>query len=376
MNRKDVNKFLRFIPVSSAIIGPPRNSCDLFEFLRKNPNSGKVIFYEKNEEIKIKPPTFFSWEGKDFVQQIFLAKLKNARIWGRNGSVIGEGDFFIEDLSREFNKGLGIDHSIFYTLKQVKCRALEGEVAIIGTAGANIYYHWMIDILPRLGIITKIRPLDTISYFITEFTGLPFQSETLKRVGIPFNKIIPSNNNWNFHRKAKSIVVPSLAGPLDQPLLFQINFLRELYKDCLNIEAPFRKIYISRSKTARRMIVNEKEVIDFLARYDFEFICCEEMTIASQAKLFSESSLIICSHGSALTNLVFCQRRIKVLDIFNESHINPCFWFISAALDLDYHYISGKSVPIDENPKNDNTVLDVDDLKLELKKIGLTEKSL
>jgi hypothetical protein len=131
--------------------------------------------------IGINLPVFFSGHNVIPSHPVFLANLKNARVWGRNGAVVSSSDHFLEDVSREFNKGLHLDHSIFYTLKQVRISTYNVKTAVVGTAGANVYYHWMMDILPRLGLITEIYPMEQINYFVTEFTHLSFQKETLKK---------------------------------------------------------------------------------------------------------------------------------------------------------------------------------------------------
>jgi capsular polysaccharide biosynthesis protein len=376
VNRKDINVIIkRLLPVSSSVIGAPRNVANMNEYLETKPGRGTIYFYDDFDFSTqlVVLPDFFQSHNLVFKHSSFTAKLNSSRVWGRNGTVIGSGDYFIRDVSREFNKGLNIEHSIYYTVKQVKSKLFKGNIAVIGTAGANIYYHWMLDILPRLALISKIIPLDSVDYFITEFTQLPFQTETLDKVGIPVHKIIPSNENWNFHIKAETLLVPSLVGPLDQPDPFQVNFLKTLFKDCISSKPPFRRLYISRKKVGRREIVNEDELIDCLSKLNFQIIYCEEMKVADQVRLFSEAAVIISSHGSALTNLVFCKQGTIVLDIFNESHINPCFWFISRIVDLDYHYMSGSSKSIDNNPKNDNTMVDIREFKKMLRKIGLPE---
>jgi len=362
MNRKDINKLINlFFPLSSEFIGSPRKKSTVSESLKVNIGSGQLE-YEYNIDTSsffIDFPSFFSSHTLIPTHNLFLASLKNARIWGRNGAVVDARDHFLENVSREFNNGLQIDHSIFYTLKQIRYSTCELKTAVIGTAGANTYYHWMMDILPRLGLIAAVYTLNEISFFVTEFSRLPFQVETLQKIGIPINKIIASNDNWNFHIKCNDLIVPSMVSPVDHVNTFQVDFLRSLYRDCIRAQSPEKCIYISRSKAGSRVIVNESELLKTLSKHGFEIVYCEDLTIEEQVHLFSSSSFIVCSHGSALANLVFCNPKTIVIDIFNEKHINPCFWFISRINKLNYHYFLGKAVPIDENPKNDNTWIDV-----------------
>ena len=374
MNRKNINDIIKLaLPVSSAIIGAPRRAAKMVEYMKEN-TSGATIEYSKLEKEQINSPelpSFFKSHEVVFQQEGFIAELNDARVWGSNGAVVAAGDYFISDVSREFNKGLGIEHSIYYTIKQVKARRLRGRAAVIGTAGSTVYYHWMMDILPRLAMVSKMTSLDKVDFFITGFTQLPFQTETLSRLAIPLHKIIASNANWNSHVKADSLLVPSLAGPLDQPQATQVYFLRTLFKDCISTQPPFRRLYISRKKIGRRAIVNENELTAILSKHHFQVVDCEELSVAEQAVLFSEAAIILGSHGSAFTNLVFCTAATIVVDIFNPSHVNACFWFISQINQLEYYYLLGEAKPIDDNPKNDQTIVDLDELNRLLKKTGL-----
>ena len=365
------------MPVSSNFIGAPRRTTTMKEYAEKKPSFCKLqqipLSFLHRETIK--PPAFFDaaispW---DKVCLCYVACLNNSRVWGSNGAVIAAHDYFIWDVSREFNKGLNIEHSVFYNIKQFKATKLLGVTAVIGTAGSGIYYHWMIDILPRLALIKTIKQFKDIDYFVTGFTELPFQTETLAKLEIPKEKIIPSNSNGNFHVNAEVLLAPSFAGELDQPNELQVNFLRSLYEENISTEKSFRRLYISRKKTNRRAICNETELTRVLINKGFEIIYCEDLKVSEQVFLFSQAFIIICSHGSALTNLVFCAAGTIVVDIFNPSHVNACFWFISQINQLEYYYLLGEAKPIDDNPKNDQTIVDLDELNRLLKKTGLHE---
>jgi capsular polysaccharide biosynthesis protein len=377
MNRKFLNKFINALfPVKSEIIGSPRKRSTVRKYINENPRNGNLEFqyFPDVFSYAIDLPVFFKQHTLFPVHPVFTANLKNARVWGRNGAVLSAGDHFLEDISREFNKGMNIDHSIFYTLKQVNFTYYDLKLAVIGTAGANVYYHWMMDVLPRLGLISKKYSLEEISYFITEFTKLPFQVETLKKARVPVNKIIASNDNWNFHIKCKELIVPSLVSPIDQVSTFQIDYLRALYRDCIKKQVRGKRLYISRNKVGRRTIVNEPELLTFLSSYGFQVEYCEDLSVSQQVALFSSASCIVCSHGSALVNIAFCHPGTTVIDIFNEKHINPCFWFISKINNLYYGYFQGKAVPIDDNYKNDNTRIDITDFKKFFNELLISDK--
>lgn len=372
MNRRDINRVINTVfPVSSRIIGSPRNSLDMERYCKAFPGTTTFRNTDFPAEGSYVIPEFFAPRNIRHPYKLFIASVKKARVWGRNGAVIGDRDYFITDVSREFDEGKNVNHSVFYTIRQVKPEVLKGKSAVIGTAGAYVYFHWMLDVLPRLSLLAQEINLEDIDHFISEYNGFDFQKETLKRLNIPETKVVVSNENWNFHVIADTLYVPSLAGPIGQPNLFQITCLRNMYYDEMYRGEGFKKIYISRRLSGRRTITNENEIISHLEYLGFEILDCENLSVLEQVKVFSEASVVIGSHGSAFTNLVFCNKGTKVLDIFNESHTNPCFWIISKILELDYHLLQGESVPIDHNPKSDNTQVNLQFFLTTIKQMGI-----
>jgi capsular polysaccharide biosynthesis protein len=358
MNRKMINDILCALPVTSKRIGYPRRRLSMRDYADRFPTDAVVETIGTVSNRGDKLPALLAGfpVAKEF--SLFTARLNNARVWGRNGAVIAGHDCFIVDVSREFNQETGFEHSVFYTIRQQKPRRLEGRVAVIGTAGANVYYHWMLDIIPRLGLLQQQSPLSEFEHFVTDYEGLGFQKESLEAANIGEDRVLVSNNNWGFHLECATLFVPSLAGALGQPNLFQVSYLRSLFHNWIYAGKPYRKIYISRAGTGRRMIMNEAELLPLLKTNGFEVLNCEEMALADQVRSFSQAAVIVGSHGSAFTNLVFCQEGTSFFEIFNETHIQPCFWFISNLRSMRYYSMQGKSVAVDKNSKNDNTYID------------------
>lgn len=371
MNRKQINKVLNLFPLSSLYIGSPKYADTTKGHLKNKLQENIQYFKIEHTGYLDKIPSFYSKIKLVKEYQSYVATLQNARVWGRNGAVITSNDTFLEDVSYEFGGNNKKDHSIFFTNKQKKVIEYPGLGAVISHPGAYVYYHWMVDILPRIGLLNEFCNLEDIEFLVCDYSELSFQKESFELLGIKTEKIIRCNDNWNFHARFKQLVLPSLAGYHDQPNLFQINFLRKLFKDNVSDEVPFRKIYLSRKNTGRRHIVNESTIIDEIANYGFETIYCEDLNIAQQVKLFSESSIIIGPHGSAFTNIVFCKEQTIIIDIVNKSQINPCFWIISNLCSLKYYNIFGDSVAIDENYKNDNILIDAKAFKIFFEELNI-----
>jgi capsular polysaccharide biosynthesis protein len=48
---------------------------------------------------------------------------------------------------------------------------------------------------------------------------------------------------------------------------------------------------------------------------------------------------VVGVHGSALTNLIFCQRGTRVIELFSREYVNPCYLDLCNVAGLVHHSI-------------------------------------
>jgi len=76
-------------------------------------------------------------------------------------------------------------------------------LAFATSAGAHCYYHWMLEILPKLGILEREGILiDSIDHFLVRKITANWQLETLARFGIDESRIVEVENQhqWQSER--------------------------------------------------------------------------------------------------------------------------------------------------------------------------------
>lgn len=276
----------------------------------------------------------------------FVSDLINGRVWGHEGTVIDNQSQLFSEVSRHYNDK-DKELQIFKQRVSKNPAFYDATIAVIATAGGHVYYHWMLDIIPRIELLKKNGSFSTIDFFVVEYLELKFQKEILQKLGIPESKILPSNDPFNFHIQARKLLVPSLVSPNDAPSLEACLFIRSLFREDKSNLAPFRRLYIQRKKG--RTITNEKELSNFLSANGFEIVQSENMSVAQQAHLFSEAKFVVAPHGAGLTNLVFCEPETKVIDIFSPQWVNPCYWILSSHLQLQYAYLMGEGEEVPEH---------------------------
>ncbi|MEP6517071.1 tetratricopeptide repeat protein [Microcoleus vaginatus] len=350
--------------------------------------------------------------------ETFVTSLPNGRAWvvpQKNSwmicnaiAIIDSGDRLLPKLSREYPgelPGCENQHSTqhrFLNLKPEELPPLEkidGTVAVLAGLSGNVYFHWMVDILPRIEVLQRWGiNLEEIDWFLVNSCQQPFQRETLKALGIPEYKIIESDRHP--YIQAKQLIVPSFPGYLGWLSPQALEFLRRVFlnkqfqklcsanicvaKDTQVSERDVRKyiyperIYISRSQSSYRRVINEEQVIQFLSGFGFVSVLLESMTLEEQIALFSRAKAIVAPHGSGLTNIIFCGAGTKVIELVSPNYIRQYYWAISQQLNLPHYYVIGESFncyPIRQlmyqNPLTEDILVNLKSLKKMLEETNL-----
>ncbi len=353
-------KGVNAIGISSKYIGSPKAMLTTKAWVERHGAQYEAEFIDLFPASKIeeKPPAtlegqvhkIYKHEYGHEAPAGFVAKIPAARVWGRSGTVVAPNDILLTDVSREFGAYGGImgkAHSINKQLSLHKCTRLLGTIAVLGTAGTYNYHHWLYDTLCRVHLLKLAGAFDSIDYFIIDFTGISFQKESLQRVGIPINKIICANDSWRFHVEAETLIIPSLPSKLGRVGVWPVQFLRDTFLQESTNEAV--RLYISRRKATSRKLVNEQEIINFLASQGFVEFFPEDHSIIETAAYFSKADYIVGVHGSGFANLAFISKNTKVLDIVAPLHLDPYYWMLSNRNESQYGYLFGKGERAEEH---------------------------
>ena len=75
------------------------------------------------------------------------------------------------------------------------------------------------------------------------------------------------------------------------------------------------KIYVSRQNSNSRNLINEDDIIEYLKTKNFRIIDTNNMDIQEQIKIFSSAGVVIGPTSSSLTNLIFCPKDTKVIEL-------------------------------------------------------------
>ena len=334
-----------------------------------------VCIVSHTEFQKLSPPNsnigFLPWKFSVYesrmINESFVAVFKNARVVSPKGLIVTAEKVLISNLSRSF----GVPRILNYSSKKIfKDKRMSGKnVAVLTTDGSDTYYHWIFDILPRIYLLQQAGTFDEIDMFVLPELKYEFQKSSLAYFKIPQIKIVQISEYESI--LAENLIVPSLPSELGTVNKWALNFIRNSFLDLSKSIKPFRHIYISRKNSTSRKLLNENEIAEFLSGLGFDIIESENMPFEKQVILFSEAAVVISPHGSGLSNVVFCKKNTKVIDLFYGDFLVPCFWVIASQLELEYYYATSKDIKQDFKPYwesvGSNDYFPIDKLKKILK---------
>lgn len=275
----------------------------------------------------------------------FVTQIHQGRFW-QDSAVITDDNKLLADVSPVFKidpRRTPRKHPVFW--KEVSPpEKMSGNIGVLSAPGGNTYFHWMIDVLPRLHLLREWEKTgQKVDRFIVNGTSKTFQRQTLEMLGLEAHQII--DGSAHPHILAENLIVPSF--PRHNTCLIAkwvFQYIRDEFigrqSPVSTINAPY--IYISRARANRRHMTNEKQILALLASYRFQTFFLEELSFTEQISLFSQAKCIVAPHGAGLTNLIFASPGAKAIEIYSPNYVSVSYWNICSQIGLDYYYLFGE----------------------------------
>ncbi|MCM3558005.1 glycosyltransferase family 61 protein [Brevibacillus sp. FSL L8-0520] len=288
----------------------------------------------------------------------FVGIIPDGRLWGTKGAVVTPENKLVWDVSVEHSSEPPEQHSVFRQSSLPAPQHYDETWAVLTYTASDSYFHWMLDVLPRLDLIRKSGlSIDRYVFNYMSIPILPFQDETLNMLGIPAGKRFQPQADS--HCQIKQAVIPSLIGYTSHYPKWAVDFLRkELLPSSIGQTAPskeasesfrpgpsgalnHKRIYVSRADAFHRRVSNEQQIVSLLGSHGFVTITPSEYSVSEQIRLFASADVIISPHGANLTNIVFCKPGTLVIELFSPGYVNPIYWALSNHAQLRYAYLIG-----------------------------------
>ena len=288
-----------------------------------------------------RPPARELRQAPALAEPAFIFQLKNIDFWGRyGGSVVTADNCLLADLSPEV---WGIEnHPIFSQLRLPKRRQLRGRAAIAVTPEApGNYYHWLIDLLPRICLIRSSDGFESFEHFLINGSHAHYEKASLQALCLPPEKISYVDARDRF--QIEEATIPSMDHFSKVIASWKVEALRVMRNSLPRTQdAGLRRLYVSRKRAAVRRIINESEFENILRDAGFTAVELESCSWVDQVAMFSGAKVVLAPHGAALANTVFCQPGALLAEINTRVGYRDYYLHLAASSGVRYRFIEAQ----------------------------------
>ena len=274
------------------------------------------------------------------VARTVVAELPHGRVLGPYGAVItGRGDL-VQDLSYYFGTTRPREHPLFLHPFPPPPLEVPGRLGVLAMRGDLNYYHFLMDVLPRLAVFAGAATLaEPAQWYVPR--DKPFQAQLLDLVGVKPERVLDSSRHP--HVRAESLIVPSPPSMVVSNPPWVVDWLRTVLLPVPIPRVVGRGVYVTRGASGHnRAITNEDAVIRALRARAFEIVDPAALSVADQIRTFAQASIIVSAHGAALANLVFASSGATVVELFPAGNLVPDYWKLACGVPgLTYRYLLG-----------------------------------
>jgi len=283
------------------------------------------------------PSIISSRTGKaNILKQPCVFEVANARLVGSTAVGFDASGNLLAETLNPLNLSRAIPTRT-HILRYLPTGEAQVDTACSIVMGNGNYFHWIGDYLTRLqGLEYYQEQTGRTATLIIDKNPAKWQIESLRLLGYEPDNCLPWNRS---SLKVERLVVPSWRRerriiPPTACRWMRQRMLSNLHKVESQRENFSSRIYISRTKTTGRQVINEAEVLAALAPFGFVAYTMEKMSFADQVRLFDRAEIVVSPHGAALTNIIFAQN-LRVIELFG-SYGSPSFFLLAKALGFQY----------------------------------------
>lgn len=268
-----------------------------------------------------------------------VLEIASGTVVGHYGAVVTPGGTLDFETSEYFGVESWREHPVFLRRRMPPIEDVTGSVAVLGTRGGHHnYYHFLLDVLPRFGVLEQVVPGREVDALYVP-CGAAYQRTLLAIAGLDGIRAIDTGADRAI--RAERLLVPSLPNPKEVAPTETVSWLRSRLLPGAAPGAGPRRIYVTRgNRPHTRRLVREEETMALLEQRGFVRVEPGGMSPQEQIDLFAGAEVVVAPHGAALTNLLFVPPGARVLEMFDPSYVNQCYWAITQSIpDTRYRYL-------------------------------------
>ncbi len=239
----------------------------------------------------------------------------------------------------------------------------EGLVFLLNSAGSFNYGHWLIDDLPRLRGLARLRErhprepvtVALVSYFPHLDAARRHSIELLlgRRRGISI-RFLDRSKTYRFarlhHTTPCSLPSTGKSPYAMDDLTRQMRARTRLPRGLFALRALTgrgRRLFVDRHPGRGRGLANREAVLARLRDLGFEAFDPELTSVRQQVVRFAGAEIVVGIAGAGMANTVFCRPGTPVIHLVPEGWEDLFYGEIATACGQDYRAVFGPRIPSD-----------------------------
>jgi hypothetical protein len=212
----------------------------------------------------------------------------------------------------------------------------EEEIAIsLRDPGELNYWHFYNDVLPKLLLLkSQGFPDDIPAVIAKELYARPYFQAAIDGLGW-------ANRPWivqgqQYIRAKRAIFC--------KPMPHSQEYLKAIV-EALRPPTPAkaRKVFLARNSSRGRTMRNMDAVQRIARDCGFEIVDADQLSLAEQMRVFSETEVLLATHGAGMVNMIFRQGApMTVIEIFPSILIPPHYFWLSRQMGYAYRGLLGE----------------------------------
>ena len=196
-------------------------------------------------------------------------------------------------------------------------QAEAGVVLAVAELSGELYFHWQLELLPRLGRCWAALQRQWPQLRLWHNGGdVPWVRESLARLGIPLERQI--HGHALPHLQAELLLVPSFCSAFGSPAAANLAWLEQFWAVAPG-ERRCRSLLLPRPATPRRPLLGLPDAglsgLPALALGP----------VAAQLAAVAAADQLVAPHGAGLANLIAARPGAGVLELVNPAYQPPYF---------------------------------------------------
>lgn len=281
----------------------------------------------------------FSRADRTVAPATFCLEVPDGTVVGGTGAVVSRSGLLDVETSPYFGTSTWREHPLFLRGRLPPVTRVPGDVLVLATRGSANYYHFLTDVLPRIGDYLERVPGADPEVTLLVPQERAWQRTLLEIAGYGHLPTVPDDPAVSV--RAERVFAPSVPNVLEVAPEPVVSWVREHLRPSVDADPTPRRLYVTRGAVPNtRRVVREDELREGLLARGFEVVEPGSLSPQEQIDTFSAAEMVVGPHGAALTNLLFAPAGVTVLELFTASYVNQCYWSISCGIpEAHYEYL-------------------------------------